>query len=69
MGPPRAYLTTQAKDDPLEYVHGEIGYNYRLTNVQAAMGVAQLERLEEFLDRKRRIAERYAEALGRTCPV
>ncbi len=30
------YLTTQAKDDPLEYVHGEIGYNYRLTNVLAA---------------------------------
>ena len=30
------YLTTQDKDDPLEYVHGEIGYNYRLTNIQAA---------------------------------
>jgi perosamine synthetase len=58
------HLTTQAKDDPIEYVHGEIGFNYRLTNVQAAMGVAQLERLEEFLDRKRAIAGRYAEALG-----
>ncbi len=33
-----SYLTTQAKDDPVEYVHDEIGYNYRLTNIQAAMG-------------------------------
>ena len=40
------YLTTQAKDDPIEYVHDAIGYNYRLTNVQAAIGVAQMERLE-----------------------
>lgn len=57
------YLTTQAKDDPIEYVHQEIGFNYRLTNVQAAMGVAQLERLGEFVDRKRAIAARYAGAL------
>jgi dTDP-4-amino-4,6-dideoxygalactose transaminase len=34
------YLTTQAKDDPVEYVHGEIGFNYRLTNLQAALGCA-----------------------------
>ena len=58
------YLTTQAKDDPIEYVHGAIGFNYRLTNVQAAMGVAQLERLGEFLAAKRRIAERYSTALA-----
>ena len=58
------YLTTQAKDDPLEYVHGAIGYNYRLTNVQAAIGVAQLERLREYLAAKRRIAERYREGLA-----
>jgi perosamine synthetase len=56
------YLTTQAKDDPLEYVHGAIGYNYRLTNVQAAMGVAQMEVLDEYLAAKRRIAERYETA-------
>jgi len=43
------YLTTQAKDDDVRYIHNDIGYNYRLTNVQAAMGVAQLERLDEFL--------------------
>lgn len=53
------YLTTQAKDDPLEYVHNEIGYNYRLTNIQAALGVAQLEQLEQFLAAKRRTADFY----------
>jgi perosamine synthetase len=57
------YLTTQAKDDPLEFVHQEIGYNYRLTSVQAALGCAQLERLPAFLATKRRIATQYAEAL------
>ncbi len=56
------YLTTQAKDDPVEFVHDEIGYNYRLTNVLAAIGVAQLERLPEYVTTKRRIAARYAEA-------
>ncbi len=56
------YLTTQAKDDPLEFVHNEIGFNYRLTNIQAAMGCAQLEKLEEYIAIKRRIAATYAEA-------
>lgn len=46
------YLSTQAKDDTLFYVHHEIGYNYRMTNVQAAIGVAQLEYLPEFIRRK-----------------
>lgn len=58
------YLTTQAKDDAVEYVHGAVGYNYRLTNVQAAMGVAQLEQLDAYVAAKRRIAARYAAALG-----
>jgi perosamine synthetase len=57
------YLTTQAKDDPVEYVHHEIGYNYRLTNLQAALGVAQLERLNGHVEAKRRIARGYAAAL------
>lgn len=57
------YLTTQAKDDPLEFVHGEVGYNYRLTNIQAAMGCAQMEKLPDYLAAKRRIAERYTAAL------
>jgi perosamine synthetase len=58
------YLTTQAKDDPLEYVHNEIGYNYRLTNVLAAMGVAQVEQLPSYLLAKRTIARKYEKALG-----
>lgn len=57
------YLTTQAKDDPTEYIHSEIGYNYRLTNLLAAMGCAQLEQLESFIAAKRRIARKYAEEL------
>ena len=56
------YLTTQAKDDALEFVHGEVGYNYRLTNVQAALGVAQLELVDEFIAVKARIAATYAQA-------
>jgi perosamine synthetase len=58
------YLTTQAKCDPEEGVHGEVGYNYRLTSVQAALGMAQLERLEALVAAKRRIARRYNAALA-----
>jgi perosamine synthetase len=58
------YLTTQAKDDPLEYVHNEIGFNYRLTNILAAMGVAQMEQLDDFIATKHRIATRYEQGLG-----
>lgn len=46
------YLSTQAKDDELHYVHDEIGFNYRMTNLQAALGVAQLEQLEDFIKTK-----------------
>ncbi|MGA2602771.1 MAG: LegC family aminotransferase [Verrucomicrobiia bacterium] len=46
------YLTTQAKDDDLRFVHNDVGYNYRLTNVQAAIGVAQLEQIGKYLERK-----------------
>jgi len=58
------YLSTQAKDDPIEYIHHEIGYNYRLTNIQAAMGCAQLEHLDEYIATKRRISSRYDKALS-----
>jgi perosamine synthetase len=57
------YLTTQAKDDPIEYVHNAVGYNYRLTNVLAAMGCAQMEQLDAFVEAKRQIARRYQESL------
>ena len=58
------YLTNQAKDDPLEYAHEHIGYNYRLTNIQAALGMAQVSRLPEFLAHKKAIAARYDQALA-----
>jgi perosamine synthetase len=57
------YLTTQAKDDPIEYIHKEIGYNYRLTNIQAAIGCAQMEQLDAYVAAKREIADRYSLAL------
>ena len=46
------YLSTQAKNDPHYYIHDEVGYNYRMTNLQAALGVAQMEELPEFIRRK-----------------
>ena len=46
------YLTTQAKDDEVKYIHNKIGYNFRLTNIQAALGVAQLEQLPSILKKK-----------------
>ncbi|MBI3321647.1 MAG: LegC family aminotransferase [Candidatus Omnitrophica bacterium] len=60
------YLTTQAKDDPIESSHHEVGYNYRLSNLHAALGCAQVERLDESLAAKRQIARRYAQALAST---
>lgn len=53
------YLTTQAKDHPIEYIHHEVGYNYRLPNILAAMGVAQMEVLDDYISVKRRIASTY----------
>ena len=53
--------TTAKKPHPYEYVHDEIGYNYRLPNLNAALGCAQLEQLESFIRAKRVLAERYAE--------
>lgn len=58
------HLTTQAKSDFFEYDHNEIGYNYRLTNLQAAVGVAQMERINEFVDQKRKNANIYRELLS-----
>jgi aminotransferase in exopolysaccharide biosynthesis len=57
------YLTTQAKDDPVRYIHDEVGYNFRLTNIQSAMGVAQLEKLPEFIAVKKRNYERYKNSI------
>jgi len=53
------YLTTQAKDDEVKYIHNKIGYNFRLTNIQAALGVAQLEQLPSILKKKKEIYNEY----------
>lgn len=47
------HLSTQAKSDPLYYQHDQVGFNYRMTNIQAALGLAQLEQLEEFIQVKK----------------
>lgn len=53
------YLSTQAKDDVHYYIHHEVGYNYRMTNLQAALGVAQMEELPEFIKRKQNNFNKY----------
>ena len=53
------FLSTQAKTDPHYYIHDEIGYNYRMTNLQAALGVAQMEKLPEFIRRKHKNYDLY----------
>ncbi len=65
------YLSTQAKDDELFYIHREIGFNYRMTNLQAAVGVAQMEMLPEFLRRKEQNYRYYREAFAgcETCEL
>lgn len=67
------YLSTQAKNDPHYYIHDEVGYNYRMTNLQAALGVAQMEELPEFIRRKQENYDYYCSlfegfTLGRMVP-
>lgn len=57
------HVSTQARPG-LDYVHDRIGYNYRMTNLNAAVGLAQLERLHEMVAAKRAIAARYDTALS-----
>jgi dTDP-4-amino-4,6-dideoxygalactose transaminase len=60
------HLSTQARLPGRAYSHDEVGYNYRLTNVAAAIGLAQLERLPSLLATRRSIADRYDRALRGT---
>jgi dTDP-4-amino-4,6-dideoxygalactose transaminase len=57
------HLTTTARVGA-DYTHDMVGFNYRMTNLQAAVGCAQIEHLDEFVTAKRRIARRYDEVLG-----
>ncbi|RRD93859.1 LegC family aminotransferase [Clostridiales bacterium COT073_COT-073] len=58
------HLTQQAKADEVRFEHDEIGYNYRMTNLQAALGVAQLEKLEDFILHKKQNYEYYQKAVN-----
>lgn len=57
------HLTTQAKADVVNFIHDEVGYNYRMTNIQAALGLAQLEQLENFIEIKTKNFNAYKEAV------
>lgn len=60
LGARAKHITTTAKKaHPYEYVHDEVGYNYRLPNLNAALGCAQLEQLDSFIAAKRTLAGRY----------
>lgn len=58
------YLANQAKDDPVETSHKEIGYNYRMTNLHGAVGLAQLAKIDRHVEAKRHIASVYARELS-----
>jgi aminotransferase in exopolysaccharide biosynthesis len=60
LGDRAKHLTTTAKKPhPYEYIHDEIGYNYRMANINAALGCAQLEQIESFITKKRTLATAY----------
>lgn len=57
------FLSSQAKKDPLYFIHDEIGYNYRMLNLQAALGTSQIDQLEDFIKTKIRNYKIYKEQL------
>ncbi len=59
------YLINQAKDNSINYIHNDIGYNYRLSNLQAAIGLAQLEKINFFLKKKREINQIYKKKINK----
>jgi len=64
LGKRAKHITTTAKTDPLDYFHDEVGYNYRLVNVLAAIGLAQMEQFPKILQKKKLIDLIYREELG-----
>ncbi|ADQ13559.1 LegC family aminotransferase [Halanaerobium hydrogeniformans] len=60
-----SFLGVQAKTDPLYYQHDEIGYNYRMTNIQAAYGTEQIDRLENFIATKKKNYQLYKKAIAK----
>ena len=60
------HLTTTAKiNHPYKYIHDEVGFNYRMPNINAALACAQLEQLDDFIESKRYIAEKYKTAFNK----
>ncbi len=57
------YLINQSKERSIEYIHNEVGYNYRMTNLSAALGLAQLSRLRLIIKNKKKILEKYLKNL------
>lgn len=60
------FLINQARDVSKGYYHTEVGFNYRMTNLEASLGIAQMQRLEEFLNKKNSFRKIYKEVLGNT---
>jgi dTDP-4-amino-4,6-dideoxygalactose transaminase len=58
-----SYYSQQARDNSFEFVHNDIGYNYRISNIQAAFGIAQLSHINEFIAKKKEIASWYKNGL------
>lgn len=57
------FLVNQARDASKGYYHPELGFNYRMTNIEASLGLAQLERIDEFLEKKIKFRKIYQEVL------
>lgn len=58
------FLVNQSRDASKGYYHPEVGFNYRMTNIEAALGLAQLERIDKFLEKKRKFRKIYQEVFN-----
>ena len=63
------YLSATAKNDSLYFAHDAVGYNYRMLNIQAAIGVSQIDEIERFIETKRANHQLYRELLGRRAGI
>jgi len=59
------YLSTQSKDDSIRYVHNEIGYNYRLSNINAAIGLSQMDKINHLIIKKNKIHSYYKQKISK----
>ena len=57
------FWSTQSKSDPFNYIHNELGFNYRLSNMQAAIGLSQLKRLRKIINQKKELRKYTEKAL------